>query len=363
MNGGTWRYLLTVEGRPVEISDGEVSLGRSRTATIRVEHDSVSRSHALVTLQHGDVTIRDLNSSNGTWIAGRRIAGEVPLRDGSRVQLGAAVMLLRIVPPDEAPSERTTRLDTGEGPPPEAPVADGPPPAAPPPAPLTASNLFSEIDREALQAVSEPVVHEEVLPPVPGPPPAPAPPPSVADVSLAIAAPPAARDTSARPRSAERRSQAAGTTGAEPARLGPRAAATLVDAVILAAMNAVLFSPVLLISYFQPALRSAPPGEDRAFLGILSLCGILVFAADLLYTAGLWALRGRTPGKSILEIAIVRGGGKPGDGIGWGPALLRFFVMAVGAIPLFAGWWSAALRKDRRAWHDLAAGTRVVRMR
>ena len=128
-------------------------------------------------------------------------------------------------------------------------------------------------------------------------------------------------------------------------------------------MNAVLLSPAFLISYFQPAIPSAPRGNDRVFLGILVLCGILVVAADLLYTAGLWALRGRTPGKSILELAIVRGGRQPGEGIGWGPALIRCLVMAVGAIPLFAGWWSAALRKDRRSWHDLAAGTRVVRMR
>lgn len=311
MTGETWRYLLMVEGCPVEISDGEATLGRGRTATIRVEHDSVSRSHALVTLEHGDVTIRDLNSSNGTWIAGRRITGEVPLRDGSRVQLGAAVVVLRIIPPERALSERTTHLETGGGPPREAIGANGSTPDAPPPSPSTAANLFSEIDREALRLVSEPVVREEILLPD----------------------------------------------------LGPRVVATLVDAVILTAMNAVLLSPVFLISYFQPALQSAPPGEDRAFLGILALCGILVFSADLLYTAGLWALRGRTPGKSILKLVIVRGGRQPGDGIGWGPALLRCLVMAAGAIPLFAGWWSAALRKDRRAWHDLAAGTRVVRMR
>ena len=363
MTGETWRYILTVEGRPVEISDGEVTLGRSRTATLRVEHDSVSRSHALVTLQHGDVTIRDLNSSNGTWIAGRRITGEVPLRDGSRVQLGAAVLVLRILPPEGAVSERTTHLETGGGPPAEAIGPDGSAPTAPPPSSSTAANLFDEIDREALRSVSEPVVHEEILLPDPGPPRAPAPPPSIADVSLAIGAPAAPRDASTRPRTTERRPDPAEAASPESARLGPRVVATLVDAVILSAMNTVLLSPVFLISYFQPALQSAPSGKDRVFLGILALCGILVLAADLLYTAGLWALRGRTPGKSLLELAIIRGGRQPGDGIGWGPAILRCLVMAAGAIPLFAGWWSAALRKDRRAWHDIAAGTRVVRMR
>lgn len=359
----TWRYVLTVEGRPVEISDGEVTLGRSRTATIRVEHDSVSRSHALVTLQRGDVTIRDLNSSNGTWIAGRRITGEVPLRDGSRAQLGAAVVVLRIIPPEGTVSERTTHLETSGGPPPEAVAPSPSADSAPPPSPSTAANLFDEIDREALRSVSEPLVHEEILFPGAGPPQAPAPPPSVADFSLAMGAPTAPRDAATRPRAEKRQADSAEVAIPEPAGLGRRLMAMLVDGVILTAMNAVLLSPVLLISYFQPTLQSAPSGQDRAFLGILALCGILVLAADLLYTAGLWALRGRTPGKSLLELAIVRRGRQPGDGIGWGPALLRCLVMAAGAIPLFAGWWSAALRKDRRTWHDVAAGTRVIRMR
>lgn len=349
----------------MEILDGEATLGRSRTATVCVEHDSVSRSHALLTLEQGDVRIRDLNSSNGTWIAGRRITGEVPLQDGSRFQLGAAVVLLRILPPEGALSERTTRLETGGNPPPVAEVGSGPVPAAPPPPPppSAAANLFSGIDREALQSVSEPIVHEEILPPEPGPQPAPVPQPSLADISLVMALPAGERGAPARPRSADRWSEPASTGEREPARLGPRFVATLVDAVILSAMNAVLLTPALLISYFQPALPSLPLEKDRAFLGILALCGILVFSADLLYTAGFWALRGRTPGKALLRLAIVRSDTYPGDGIGWKPAILRCLVMAAGAIPLFAGWWSAALRKDRRAWHDLAAGTRVVRMR
>ncbi len=343
----------------MEISDGEVTLGRSRTATIRLDHDSVSRSHALITLECGEVTIRDLNSSNGTWVGGRKIEGEVPLKDGGRVQLGAAVLVLKIIPPSAALSEKTVRLESGGEPPPEAAVAPAPP--APPSPRAPAGSLFDEVDREALRAISGPVVHEEVLTPPPGPVEAPTGPPSVADVSLALAAPPR-RASSSRPGAVERRPGEPDAGGPEPAGLGPRLVAALVDGVILAAMNVVLLSPVFLISYFQPALQPASAGKDRALLGILALCGILVVAADLLYTAGLWALRGRTPGKSLLKLAIVRRGRKPGEGIGWGAALLRGLVMSAGAIPLFAGWWWAALRKDRRAWHDLASGTRVVRM-
>ena len=85
MSGETWRYVLTVEGREIELSDGEATLGRSRTSTVRVEHESVSRSHALLTLHKGEVMVRDLNSSNGTWVAGRRLSSEARLLNGALV--------------------------------------------------------------------------------------------------------------------------------------------------------------------------------------------------------------------------------------------------------------------------------------
>jgi hypothetical protein len=38
-----FRYVLSAEGREVELLDGEATLGRSRTSTVRLEHESVSR--------------------------------------------------------------------------------------------------------------------------------------------------------------------------------------------------------------------------------------------------------------------------------------------------------------------------------
>jgi pSer/pThr/pTyr-binding forkhead associated (FHA) protein/uncharacterized RDD family membrane protein YckC len=369
----TWRYLLTVEGRPVELTDGEATFGRSRTSTIRLDHESVSRSHALLTLQRGGVTIRDLNSSNGTWIGGRRITGETNLADGARVQLGAAVVVLKIVSP-QVPSERTALLDSSSQPPaaepapvraePEPFVPEPSPPAGPPPAvtqvPLTASNLFTDIDRQAREAADS-AIHEDVLtggtelprgprPVVPPAPEALASPSSAADVSLAIggselprpAAPPDLRKTGS---------------------LLARFAAVLVDSVILSAMDVLLFSPAFLILYFRPSLQAGSAASDPLLGGIGVLCSVLALVANILYTAGLWAMRGRTPGKALLGLAIVRLGGRTGDGIGWNAALVRFLVMAVGAVPLGLGWWMAVFRRDRRALHDLAARTVVVRKR
>jgi uncharacterized RDD family membrane protein YckC len=238
--------------------------------------------------------------------------------------------------------------------------------------PFSASNLFSDIDREAREAEGEPAIHEELLgagerPPGAASPASPVPealpvPPSAAEVSLAIggATPPAAAP---RGGSGERRGEAARENGPKAGGLLSRFAAVLVDGVILSAMDLLLFSPAFLIVYFRPSLQPSSTASDPLLGGIGLLCFGLAFVANILYTAGLWALRGRTPGKALFGLAIVRPGGRAGGGIGWNAALLRFLVMAVGAVPLGFGWWMAVFRKDRRALHDLAAGTRVVRTR
>ena len=405
MSGETWRYVLTVEGREIELSDGEATLGRSRTSTVRVEHESVSRSHALLTLHKGEVMVRDLNSSNGTWVAGRRLSSEARLQNGARVQLGAAVVELRIVPPG-IPSERTALLDPGELPPSGAapPTAPGPPPASPLPAPttrdeapapggadlatqsgleakpMTASGLFGEIDRQALAPQAEPSLVVDVVSPAPPPPPLPpAPPPAeavtlppphvpsgVADVSLPLAGvqPPArGAPVSDHAGMIDRRAApgASRTSANPPASLGARFLAFLVDSALVSLMNVVLFSPVGVILYFRPSLQGGAPGSDPVLGGIVLLSTVLVFVANVLYFAGLWAIRGRTPGYALLHLAVVRRGVSPGQGIGFKAAILRFLFFVLGALPLYAGWWMAFFSAERLAWHDRVAGTRVVR--
>jgi len=407
----SWRYLLTVEGREVDLSDGEATLGRSRTATVRLEHESVSRSHALLTLHRGEVTIRDLNSSNGTWISGKRLSSETRLTNGGRVQLGAAVVELAVIPPN-VPSERTALMDASElpggevAPVPEAATA-GPSPIAPVAIagedqalvpdqgdletrnglgekPMTASGLFGEVDRQVLAAEAEAFdVREDASPPpaAPRPAPLPAPPPppppeavtlpppaplgpSVGDVPLPLggAPPTPAGRVSDLAGKIDRRSPGASRTIAAPlAGLGERLLSVLVDFAIVSVLNVVLMSPVFLILYFRPALSGSPPGFDPVLSGIALLSAVLLAAADLLYFAGLWALRGRTPGQSLLKLAVVRRGVPPGEGIGWSAGILRFVFFALGAVPLYAGWWIASFSVDRLAWHDRMAGTRVVR--
>jgi len=84
----------------------------------------------------------------------------------------------------------------------------------------------------------------------------------------------------------------------------------------------------------------------------------IVLLVPLAYYGGFHALLGRTPGKSLMQIQVVDAqGNKPR----FDKALLRAFIYAVSVyyfygIPLFY----AFLNPQRRALHDIAAGTYVV---
>ncbi|MCE9576407.1 MAG: sigma 54-interacting transcriptional regulator [Deltaproteobacteria bacterium] len=63
-------------------ASGEVVIGRGQDAQIRIDHPSVSRSH--VALQLGErVTVRDLESSNGTSLRGARLPAGRPVEIGT----------------------------------------------------------------------------------------------------------------------------------------------------------------------------------------------------------------------------------------------------------------------------------------
>ncbi len=62
---------------------GELLIGRAPEADVRVEDAAVSRQHAVLLLQDGRATLRDLGGQNGTEVDGVRLSGERALRSGA----------------------------------------------------------------------------------------------------------------------------------------------------------------------------------------------------------------------------------------------------------------------------------------
>ncbi len=82
--GSPWFEYYQVGGsRPVkqEIGDLPFVIGRDETANFCVESSRVSRKHVLVDRNDDGYVLRDLESTNGTYVNGKRIT-EIPLTDG-----------------------------------------------------------------------------------------------------------------------------------------------------------------------------------------------------------------------------------------------------------------------------------------
>jgi hypothetical protein len=71
---GTWT-LVSASGVRFVLREADTSVGRSADCALRLTDGHASRHHAAVGLRQGSVWIRDLQSSNGTFINGERISG------------------------------------------------------------------------------------------------------------------------------------------------------------------------------------------------------------------------------------------------------------------------------------------------
>jgi diguanylate cyclase (GGDEF)-like protein len=90
-------YLIVVRGdtsaRVFKIEKVDTFIGRSGNADITLRDTAISREHCLVTrLPDGNVRLRDLGSTNGTFFKGERI-NEVLLQEGDKFQLGLNTVL------------------------------------------------------------------------------------------------------------------------------------------------------------------------------------------------------------------------------------------------------------------------------
>ena len=95
--GGAPVARLIWHGEAIELSAGLSVIGRDRECDARIDADSVSRHHARLNVTSSDVTIEDLGSKNGTWVAGERINGPVPLVDGTSFRLGSETVRFEIL--------------------------------------------------------------------------------------------------------------------------------------------------------------------------------------------------------------------------------------------------------------------------
>jgi pSer/pThr/pTyr-binding forkhead associated (FHA) protein len=98
-------------GRTQELKVEKTTIGRVEDNTFQIAEPSVSSHHCEVLLRGSEVVVRDLNSTNGTFINGEKIAEKV-IKPGQILRLGQIEMRLETDAPT-APAQEATRSNAG----------------------------------------------------------------------------------------------------------------------------------------------------------------------------------------------------------------------------------------------------------
>ncbi|MBN1371160.1 MAG: FHA domain-containing protein [Anaerolineaceae bacterium] len=78
------------------LGSSRVLIGRGAEADIQLAHHLVSRIHAALEPTPQGWVIRDLNSSNGTFLNGKRLEIPHPLKPGEIIQIGDCRIIFRV---------------------------------------------------------------------------------------------------------------------------------------------------------------------------------------------------------------------------------------------------------------------------
>ena len=101
------KLTLMLERKTVQIYDLEqplIRVGRSPEMDIVIDNASVSRWQAEIQHQSDHWVVRDIGSSNGTFVNGQRLTDDHPLRAGDAISFGKVSLFFEHVPAGEAPA-------------------------------------------------------------------------------------------------------------------------------------------------------------------------------------------------------------------------------------------------------------------
>jgi hypothetical protein len=102
------------EGETVPLAGDRITLGRRTDSTIVVPDSNVSSVHAEIIFEGGVPVIRDLGSTNGVFIEGRRV-DEIVLSDRDRVKLGQTEIMVLHGPAEARAAPLEAPLEAKEG--------------------------------------------------------------------------------------------------------------------------------------------------------------------------------------------------------------------------------------------------------
>jgi len=118
MNGDMYAVVITDEGgarRTLDFSKPELTVGRVQGNDIVLSKRNVSKQHARLTLKGEQAVVVDLNSTNGTWVNGRKITTPQSLKHGDKIYI--ADFIITVEPSDDGPGRASSAPRVSEPPP------------------------------------------------------------------------------------------------------------------------------------------------------------------------------------------------------------------------------------------------------
>ncbi len=87
--------LVVIRGRSastaIKLPDGVVTAGRQDDCEVRIKSSQVSRKHCQLFEKHGMLLVKDLGSSNGTFVNGKKVEGQRVMEPGDELGIGPIV--------------------------------------------------------------------------------------------------------------------------------------------------------------------------------------------------------------------------------------------------------------------------------
>ena len=79
---------------PLRLSEGTpAAIGRHSSCELVLRKDDVSRRHAEVFYEGDSFRLRDLGSTNGTFLNGQVVEGSAALRAGDKIEIGSSIII------------------------------------------------------------------------------------------------------------------------------------------------------------------------------------------------------------------------------------------------------------------------------
>lgn len=132
-----------------------------------------------------------------------------------------------------------------------------------------------------------------------------------------------------------------------------RLGAMLYDALLVGGLMLTAIAPVIIIL----GIISGLDRIDSAGLRTNPLFIAYLLCIPLLFFVCFWKLAGQTLGMRTWRIRVVDSNGVK---ISWGRAAARYFAAVISWAALGLGFLWILVDPEKRAWHDLLSGTRLI---